>query len=123
MALLNGAQLDPSSLHLQGQNMPASFAQQYFHSEPTRTAPPDLANITHLKRSDSYFMNEELRSEILKRNLLTLSMPTQELAMRNYLFIVFFEKINYVYFLLNDLFWHLRIALSSKRLHQFGSSR
>ena len=52
-------------------------------NEPSRQAPPDLSNIVHLKRSESYFMSDELRSELIRKNLLTLAVPTQELAIRN----------------------------------------
>ena len=57
---------------------------QYLQSdmEATRTTPTDLSNIVHLKRSEAFFMNDELRSEILRKNLLSISMPTQELAIR-----------------------------------------
>lgn len=51
-------------------------------AEPSRQAPPDLSNIAYLKRSESYFMSDELRSEIIRKNLLTLAVPTQELAIR-----------------------------------------
>ena len=52
-------------------------------NEPSRQAPPDLSNISYLKRSESYFMSDELRSELIRKNLLTLAVPTQELAIRN----------------------------------------
>ena len=51
--------------------------------EPLRMQPPDLSSIYHLKRSDSYFMSDELRTDILRKNLLTLSIPNQEPAYRN----------------------------------------
>jgi hypothetical protein len=43
-----------------------------------------LANVAHLKRSDSYFMSDELRSEILRKNLLLLAVPTHDIASRNF---------------------------------------
>ena len=58
--------------------------------EPSRIAPSDLANVAHLKRSDSYFMSDELRSEILRKNLLLLAVPTHDIASRN-----FFYKITH----------------------------
>jgi len=47
-----------------------------------RVAPPDLSSIVHLKRSDSYFMSDELRSEIMRKNLLTIApAPNHDVAM------------------------------------------
>lgn len=85
MVLLNGNQLDYSQ---QGHHM--SHHHQYQQQqetalEPSRQAPSDLANIAHLKRSDSYFMSDELRSEIIRKNLILLSMPTQDVAIRKYM--------------------------------------
>lgn len=85
MVLLNGNQLDYSQ---QGHHM--SHHHQYQQQqeatlEPSRQAPSDLANIAHLKRSDSYFMSDELRSEIIRKNLILLSMPTQDVAIRKYI--------------------------------------
>ncbi len=79
MGMLNGQALDTNAVANGG--FPT---HQFLQSdlEPTRTTPTDLANIVHLKRSEAYFMSDELRSEILRRNLLTISMPTQEIAMR-----------------------------------------
>lgn len=56
-----------------------------FHQElePSRMAPPDLACVAHLKRSDSYFMSDELRSELLRKNILLLAVSAQEPAIRN----------------------------------------
>ena len=95
--LLNG-QIDSnlhhhSHHHLQQQQHHSSYNSQLSHrgqqqqqlqelNEPTRQAPPDLSNIVHLKRSECYFMSDELRSELIRKNLLTLAVPTQELAIR-----------------------------------------
>lgn len=47
-----------------------------------RVAPPDLSSIVHLKRSDSYFMGDELRSEIMRKNLMTIApAPNHDVAM------------------------------------------
>lgn len=107
MGLLNGANMDnnlhhsyhlhhPSSLQNLsslglGQPTPSQAntahlmqSQQFQQNdlEPSRMAPCDLANIAHLKRSDSYFMSDELRSELLRKNLLILAVPSQEVASR-----------------------------------------
>ena len=55
---------------------------QISENEQSRIAPPDLSSIAHLKRSESYFMSDELRSEIIRKNLLTLAVPTQEMMIR-----------------------------------------
>lgn len=94
--LLSGAQLDNLSLGPpQGGPVGGPAAQAPVNPavpqflppdmEPSRTAPPDLSNVVHLKRSEAFFMNEELRSEILRKNLVTNSIPVQELAMRKIL--------------------------------------
>lgn len=90
--LLSGAQLDNMSLGPPQSGQvggpapgPVNPAVPQFlppDMEPSRTAPPDLSNVVHLKRSEAFFMNEELRSEILRKNLVTNSIPVQELAMR-----------------------------------------
>lgn len=103
--MLNGGQIDPSLHHLAphlsnqhhttimgqqsgggqlGSHQLLSHTQQYQQGdlEPSRVAPNDLSNISHLKRSESYFMSDELRSEILRKNLLSLAVPSQEVAMR-----------------------------------------
>jgi hypothetical protein len=67
------------------------FLQQE-NIEASRTTPADLSNIVHLKRSEAYFMSDELRSEILRKNQLSISMPAQELAIRMSIF--FFAKLN-----------------------------
>ena len=80
MVLLNGDMHQPSSQQQSannGQFLPTDL-------EASRTAPTDLANIVHLKRSESYFMSEELRSEILRRNMLTMAAPSQEVAIRKF---------------------------------------
>lgn len=88
MNLLNG-QLD-TGLHHHMHHMPVNRGAPMAPNasgmndlaEPSRQAPPDLSNIVHLKRSESYFMSDELRSELIRKNLLTLAVPTQELAIQ-----------------------------------------
>lgn len=85
MVLLNGNQLDYSQQghHMSHHHQHVQYQQQQEAAlEPSRQAPSDLANIAHLKRSDSYFMSDELRSEIIRKNLILLSMPTQDVAIR-----------------------------------------
>lgn len=91
MVLLNGNQIESnynqsqSAHHLSHQqqhHFQQSVQQQDQQLEPNRQAPADLANIAHLKRSDSYFMSDELRSEIIRKNLLLLAMPSQDMAIR-----------------------------------------
>jgi hypothetical protein len=85
MGMLNGQQIDSNT----NANANGGFpTHQYLESdmEATRTTPTDLSNIVHLKRSEAYFMSDELRSEILRRNLLAILMPTQELAIRMFFF-------------------------------------
>lgn len=90
MLLLNGNQMDaglPAHFLTQQQAgvVPHHLLSQQFSQpeiEPSRIIPNDTSNITHLKRSDSYFMSDELRSEILRKNLLATSVPTQEIAIR-----------------------------------------
>ena len=73
-----------SSSHHNLQQSQQQYQQNDF--EPSRIAPSDLANIAHLKRSDSYFMSDELRSEILRKNLLLLAVPAQDIATRKSIF-------------------------------------
>lgn len=85
MVLLNGNQLDYSQQghHMSHHHQHVQYQQQQEAAlEPSRQAPSDLANIAHLKRSDSYFMSDELRSEIIRKNLILLSMPTQDVAIQ-----------------------------------------
>jgi len=96
MVLLNGSSLDNNihSFQMQQQQQhhhhhishqsqqQTQFQQNDF--EPSRIAPSDLANVAHLKRSDSYFMSDELRSELLRKNLLLLAVPAQDVATRNF---------------------------------------
>lgn len=51
-------------------------------AEASRTASRDLSSIFHLKRSDSYFMSDELRSELIRKNLIATSVATQDVVMR-----------------------------------------
>lgn len=104
MLLLNGNQMDgglPAHFLAQQQQqqqagvVPHHLLNQQFtqpEMEPSRIIPNDTSNITHLKRSDSYFMSDELRSEILRKNLLATSVPTQEIAIRNLL--KYFKNLN-----------------------------
>lgn len=56
-----------------------------------RVAPPDLSSIVHLKRSDSYFMSDELRSEIMRKNMMTIApAPNQDIAMSIFFFEILF---------------------------------
>ena len=91
--MLNGSQQIDSnysqSSHHMSHHHPQHVQSHHFQQsqqqepvEPTRQAPPDLANVGHLKRSDSYFMSDELRSEIIRKNLLHLATPTQDVAIR-----------------------------------------
>jgi hypothetical protein len=92
MGMMNG-QIDTglhhhSHHHLQQQQQQHVISHRQQSSlqdlgETSRQAPPDLSNIAYLKRSESYFMSDELRSELIRKNLLTLAVPTQELAIRN----------------------------------------
>jgi hypothetical protein len=75
--------------HHQMLNQHANLIQQQDLIEASRTTPPDLSNIAHLKRSDSYFMSDELRTEILRKNLIMLSIPTQEPAIRMLIIILY----------------------------------
>lgn len=91
MAMMNG-QIDTglhhhSHHHLQQQQQQHVISHRQQSSlqdlgETSRQAPPDLSNIAYLKRSESYFMSDELRSELIRKNLLTLAVPTQELAIQ-----------------------------------------
>jgi len=72
----NTSSSSSSSSH---QNFQRQLSQQE-QPELSRQAPTDLSNVAHLKRSDSYFMSDELRSEIIRKNLLHLALPTQELV-------------------------------------------
>lgn len=92
MVMLNGNQID--SNYSQSSHHMSHHHQQHVQShhfqqpqqqeplEPSRQAPSDLANVAHLKRSDSYFMSDELRSEIIRKNLLYLATPTQDVAIQ-----------------------------------------
>lgn len=51
-------------------------------SEMSRIASKDLSNIFHLKRSDSYFMSDELRSELIRKNIIAMSVAPQDVIMR-----------------------------------------
>ena len=83
MVLLNGNQVDSNyNMPHHHQHVQQHHYQSQEQIEPTRQAPTDLSNIAHLKRSDSYFMSEELRSEIIRKNLLLLAIPSQDLAIR-----------------------------------------
>lgn len=92
MVLLNGNQLEPAYNHSQSSHHITHHHQhvQQHHFQQTqqeqveqsRQVPTDLANVAHLKRSDSFFMSDELRSEIIRKNLLLLAMPSQELAIQ-----------------------------------------
>lgn len=99
MSLLNGSSLDNNIHSFQMQQQQQQQHHHHHHVsqqsqqqaqyqvndfEPSRIAPSDLANVAHLKRSDSYFMSDELRSEILRKNLLLLAVPSQEISSRNY---------------------------------------
>ena len=75
--------LSHSSSSTSHQNFQRQLSQQE-QPESSRQAPTDLSNVAHLKRSDYYFMSDELRSEIIRKNLLHLALPTQELVNRNY---------------------------------------
>ena len=94
--------------HRQQQQQQQSLLQDI--NEPSRQAPPDLSNISYLKRSESYFMSDELRSELIRKNLLTLAVPTQELAIRNrkkqFKKFIFYHYIKLIY----------RITSTSERL-------
>jgi hypothetical protein len=89
MVMLNGNQIESNYSHSQSAHHLSHqhhFQQQNQDPiEANRQAPADLANIVHLKRSDSYFMSDELRSEIIRKNLLLLAMPSQDLAIRKLL--------------------------------------
>ena len=92
MVLLNGSQLDYSQqghhlAHHHQHVQSLQYQQSEPAIEPSRQAPSDLANIAHLKRSDSYFMSDELRSEIIRKNLILLSLPTQDVAIRKFILI------------------------------------
>ena len=84
MMVMNGGVdvYHPHHMMNASQQPPQLIQTQDLMVEPSRTIPPDLANVAHLKRSDSYFMSEELRTEILRKNLLMLSIPNQEPAIR-----------------------------------------
>lgn len=50
--------------------------------EPSRLAAKDLSHIIHLKRSDSYFMSDELRSELIRKNLISQAVASQDVVVR-----------------------------------------
>ncbi len=97
MVLLNGNQIETSYNHSQAAHHLSHqhlFQQINQDHDTSRQASADLSNIYHLKRCDFYFMSDELRSEIIRKNLLLLATPSQDLAIRKF-FIS--EKINAIY--------------------------
>ena len=79
MALLNG--MNAAASGPLGSMMTAADAASGDHHQ-MRTQPADLSCIVHQKRNDSYFMSDELKSELIRKNLIAQSLPTQELAIR-----------------------------------------
>lgn len=77
--------------HLGGGNssVPAGLGGHHMLQPPqldehlTRGPPADLSSIVHLKRSDSYFIGDELKTEMLRKNLVSQTIPTQDYANRN----------------------------------------
>ncbi len=50
-----------SQMNISDQVINTDYQQEYEFLMHNRVAPPDLSNVMHLKRSDSYFMSDELR--------------------------------------------------------------
>ena len=88
LSMLNGASLDPSLHHHLAATSSVSaglghhLLQPPLDEHPTRGPPADLSSIVHLKRSDSYFIGDELKTEMLRKNLVSQTIPTQDYANR-----------------------------------------
>jgi PAB-dependent poly(A)-specific ribonuclease subunit 3 len=78
----NNHHIHQQQQHHSHQIHPQQQQQQEPDLHPSRIVPPDLTNLVYLKRSDSYFMSDELRNELLRKNLISISMPTQEMAVQ-----------------------------------------
>lgn len=78
-----------SQNNLNSHQMISQNQQQFQQTdlEPSRMAPKDLSNIAHLKRSESYFMSDELRSELIRKNLVSMAVTSQDIVVRKSYFL------------------------------------